>query len=70
MDILFVKSEKQIEKKINVIKELISAGKISKIDEDNAIIEYVAKETLDVKKLQDLLLKVHQKDFEAANKAF
>jgi len=53
-----------------VIKELISAGKISKIDEDNAIIEYIAKETLDVKKLQDLLLKVHQKDFEAANKAF
>lgn len=69
-DVLFVKADKQIEKRLNVIKEMINAGKINKVEGDNEIIEYIAKETLDVKRLQDMLVKVHQKDFEAANKAF
>lgn len=42
---------------------------MTKIEEDTELIEYICKETLDVKKIQDLLSKVHQKDFDAANKA-
>jgi hypothetical protein len=52
-----------------MISQLINAGKMTKIEEDTELIEYICKETLDVKKIQDLLSKVHQKDFDAANKA-
>lgn len=68
-DLLFTRSLTQIERKLSIISQLINAGKMTKIEEDTELIEYICKETLDVKKIQDLLSKVHQKDFDAANKA-
>ena len=68
-DLLFTRSCAQIERKLSMISQLVNAGKFSKIADDTELIEYICKETIDVKKLQDLLYKVHQKDFDAANKS-
>lgn len=68
-DLLFTRSRAQIERKLSMISQLVNAGKFSKIADDTELIEYICKETIDVKKLQDLLSKVHQKDFDAANKS-
>lgn len=68
-DLLFTRSLSQIERKLRMISQLVNAGKFTKIEEDTELIEYICKETIDVKKLQDLLSKIHQKDFDAANKS-
>lgn len=40
-----------------------------KLDNDTAILEYVSRETLDIKKLSDTLQKIHNKDYDCASKA-
>jgi hypothetical protein len=54
-DLLFTRSLPQIERKLSMISLLSNAGKFTKIEEDTELIEYICKETIDVKKLQDLL---------------
>ena len=54
-DLLFTRSLSQIERKLRMISKLVNAGKFTKIEEYTELIEYICKETIDVKKLQDLL---------------
>ena len=44
-------------------------GKLQKKEIDSEIIEFVCKEILEIKKLQDQFSKIHTKNFESAQKA-
>jgi hypothetical protein len=38
---------------------MIGTGKLCKVEEGTEIIEYIAKETIDVRKMQELISKIH-----------
>ena len=54
--------------KIQAILQFVDK-KLNKLERDEDIIEYVCKETLDLKKMHDTLVKVHNKECDCAMKA-
>lgn len=54
IDLLFITSEKQIQAKLDLIGTMVSS-KIDKLTEDEAILEYICKETLDIRKFNETL---------------
>lgn len=64
-DFLYIKSYDTCLRKIVQIGNAVSA-KLEKLEQEQETIEFVTRETSDIKRMQELFNKIHAKDYECA----
>ena len=68
IDLVFMSSKERCSQKINTLQKYLDI-KLSKLEKEQDILEYVCKEMNEIKKTSDQIVKIHKREVECSGKA-